>query len=211
MNFDSARDTYIQCLEDEVQRLSDSLRMERSASLKKVNGAEKKLESVKENLISSETEVKKLKASIDAIKRIEIVNRESSENYTESFLASYNRLLIKDLEAVLSSKLGLLKKKLVRKIVAEGAELISSGYFNAHWYMNNYHDSVKGDNPLAHYIENEYTLRFNPSKSFDVALYAKKYPDVTNSHSGILLHYLRYGKKENRAVFSVEGKSVVNK
>lgn len=74
-----------------------------------------------------------------------------------------------------------------------------SRYWNEEWYAKTYLPNYKGD-PLQHFMKYGWKRGYNPSQDFDLRGYRKFYKDVAYSNINPLLHYEKYGKKENRYV-----------
>ncbi len=70
--------------------------------------------------------------------------------------------------------------------------------FDEKYYLNKYPTVKSTINPLDHYIYHGYKEKKIPSSSFDGNYYLKKYPDVKKSGENPLIHYVLYGKNENR-------------
>ena len=77
-------------------------------------------------------------------------------------------------------------------------ELIkNSNMFDWDWFVENY--SLDNDiDPILFYLENWRQFDLNPSPNFNSGVYLKMNNDVEKSGMNPLLHYIKYGKNENR-------------
>lgn len=76
-----------------------------------------------------------------------------------------------------------------------------SGLFDKKWYEKNYPDFVlTHQSSLEHYIEKGWKERKNPGPLFSTGLYLEQNCDVKEAGICPLLHYLRSGKMEGRAL-----------
>ena len=88
----------------------------------------------------------------------------------------------------------MIKKKYNDRI---NIELIrKSDFFSKKYYLLENPD-VKMD-PAKHYYYYGYKEGRSPSYDFSNDTYLRMYKDVKNSNINPLVHYLKYGKKENR-------------
>ena len=117
---------------------------------------------------------------------------------------SFQSLIKKELESLASKKLLFTKRPRKSKKAKDALEVLSSELFDLKWYVSNYGENIGDQNPLFHYLDTERSLIFNPSRFFDVARYAEKYPDVVEGTQSILLHYIRHGSNEKRVKFEVK-------
>ena len=84
------------------------------------------------------------------------------------------------------------------KTLPKNYDLITnSGLFNSEWYRKKYKIDTK-DKSLKHYLDIGFKKSYNPNPSFDTEIYLKNYPDVKREGINPLLHYIMYGKKEDR-------------
>jgi len=239
-NFDGAKDQYIECLQEEVFRLTDLLREEMAEKtsnnkdvFEKNNVNAEPLEKIqKEFLFENDALHAKLEEKDEEIRKMSLSfekHRETFLSKTEAFKVkidekndevrklvleasskdmqlqmletSLQSLIKSDLEKLASEKLSFTKRS---KRAKDALEVLSSELFDLKWYVSNYGKSIRDQNPILHYLDNEHSLTFNPSLSFDVARYAEKYPDVVMGAKSILLHYIRHGCNENRVKFEVK-------
>ena len=78
-------------------------------------------------------------------------------------------------------------------------DLISdSPYFDKDWYLDTYDDLNGYDDPVYHYLHVGYTKGFNPGPNFSTDEYHICNPDVKEHGMNPLLHYERYGRREQR-------------
>ena len=74
-----------------------------------------------------------------------------------------------------------------------------SGLFDYNYYTEEYNLNDYNYNlALLHYLETGYKKGYNPSKQFNGNNYLKKYPEVKETNLNPLVHYLKYGKKEEK-------------
>lgn len=71
-------------------------------------------------------------------------------------------------------------------------------YFDEGFYALSEEARNSGMSPLDHYLKIGERLGVAPSAKFDPKYYAETYPDVATSKSGLLSHYVRYGRHEGR-------------
>ena len=78
-------------------------------------------------------------------------------------------------------------------------DLISdSPYFDKDWYLDTYDDLNGYDDPVYHYLHVGYTKGFNPGPNFSTDEYHICNSDVKEHGMNPLLHYERYGRREQR-------------
>ena len=83
--------------------------------------------------------------------------------------------------------------------VAERSLIVSSGLFDAEYYLAQNPDVAKaGVDTLEHYLKHGGFEGRNPSSAFDSASYLKSYADVQSAGINPLLHYLLFGFSEDR-------------
>ena len=74
-----------------------------------------------------------------------------------------------------------------------------SGLYNHEYYSEQVSKGFGSPrHGLLHYLEHGFKQGYNPSKYFDGEAYFNRYPDVKNSSLNPLVHYLKYGIKEER-------------
>ncbi|PMR70759.1 hypothetical protein [Halomonas heilongjiangensis] len=81
-------------------------------------------------------------------------------------------------------------------------EILRSGYFNAEWYLGN-HPELQQDpqaqrDPLGHFMSLGARQGLSPGPGFHTAWYLEEYEDVRGAGINPLIHYLRYGRHEER-------------
>ena len=87
---------------------------------------------------------------------------------------------------------------------ADIALIRASGIFDEGWYKSTYVDmSILGMDPVEHYLWIGATLGRSPSSKFCSRSYLDANPDVKRARLNPLIHYIRYGRKENRPVYPV--------
>jgi len=87
--------------------------------------------------------------------------------------------------------------------IAHDTMLSKSKYFDAKWYRSQYPEVKFWQNPIRHYLNVGWKKGYNPSLNFDGNAYLETYPDVKKTGMNPLVHYIKYGKKENRFVSAV--------
>lgn len=86
-------------------------------------------------------------------------------------------------------------------------ELIrKSKYFDATYYMQE-NPKVKGD-PCKHYYYYGWKEGYSPSYNFSTTFYLENNKDVADSEINPLLHYLKFGERENRIIEKDNGLSL---
>lgn len=84
---------------------------------------------------------------------------------------------------------------------AEEARLLSSGLFDADYYLSQNADLVRADvDPIWHYLAYGGLEGRSPSVYFDGQLYLEENRDVAEARYNPLLHYILYGREEGRQV-----------
>lgn len=85
---------------------------------------------------------------------------------------------------------------------AEEILVLQSGYFNERWYQRLYH--IQKGQALEDYLKQGWVQGRDPGPKFSTKKYLIEYPDVRAAKICPLIHYLQYGKNENRIVFCSE-------
>lgn len=75
--------------------------------------------------------------------------------------------------------------------------ILNSGEFDEEYYKQKY-NLTNGENPIYHFLEIGAYKFYNPSKNFDTKFYLEQNPDVKNARINPFVHYLTWGKEENR-------------
>ena len=83
---------------------------------------------------------------------------------------------------------------------ADAALIAASGYFDVQTYAGRFEAQAQGLDPIVHYLNAGEAMGLAPSREFDPVDYAAANPDVAAGGGNLLLHYLRYGKAEGRAL-----------
>ncbi|MGP5563881.1 hypothetical protein [Vreelandella alkaliphila] len=82
------------------------------------------------------------------------------------------------------------------------AEIEQSGYFHSEWYLANYPELLNEPSavkdPLGYYLSRGIQQGHNPGPGFHTQWYLEEYDDVRNASMNPLLHYLRFGREEDR-------------
>ena len=103
--------------------------------------------------------------------------------------------LFKTLQWRLKEKLGYQEAKI-------RAEIEQSGYFHSEWYLANYPELLNEPSavkdPLGYFLAAGISQMHNPGPGFHTQWYLDEYDDVREASSNPLLHYLRFGRHEDR-------------
>lgn len=106
------------------------------------------------------------------------------------------------LAALLGRGAGLVARRLLRRppmrVDPAIEQIRESGLFDETYYALAGEAKTQGRDPLFHYLEIGEEQGFPPSKNFEPAFYARRYPDVQDSGWGLLRHYALFGKDEGR-------------
>lgn len=98
-------------------------------------------------------------------------------------------------------------KKLFSNPEKENIELIrNSKYFDKEYYLKE-NPKIKGD-PCRHYYYYGWKEGKSPSFDFSNNFYLKNYKDVEDAGINPLLHYLKFGKSENRIIEKDNGLTI---
>ncbi|CAM3453857.1 hypothetical protein [Halomonas casei] len=104
-------------------------------------------------------------------------------------------MLIEKIKWWLKRKLGY-QKALIR------AEIEQSGYFHSEWYLANYPELLNQasavKDPLGCFLTHGIQQGHNPGPGFHTQWYLDEYDDVRDADVNPLLHYLRFGREEDR-------------
>lgn len=91
-----------------------------------------------------------------------------------------------------------------RSIKRQVALIETSRYFDAKWYLSQYPDVARdakmSADPARHYLLMGGFEGRNPGPEFDSAFYLSKYSDVLESGINPLVHYIKFGEKEQREI-----------
>lgn len=91
-----------------------------------------------------------------------------------------------------------------RAIKRQIALIETSPLFNANWYLGQYPDIARdakmSADPARHYLLMGGFEGRNPGPLFDSAFYLATYPDVVESGINPLIHYIKFGEQEQRAI-----------
>lgn len=91
------------------------------------------------------------------------------------------------------------QQKLKRRHALDRQTIITSGLFDADWYLSCYPDVAEtGGDALDHYLRNGARERRAAGPRFDTAAYLAANPDVAANGGNALVHYIRHGLKEGR-------------
>ena len=79
-------------------------------------------------------------------------------------------------------------------------EILNSSYFDKDWYESTYDDVGENIDPVYHYLNIGYVKGYNPGPNFSTDEYLACNEDVKEHGMNPLVHYERYGRKENRKI-----------
>lgn len=106
------------------------------------------------------------------------------------------------LAALLGRGAGLVARRLLRRppmrVDPAIEQIRESGLFDETYYALAGEAKAQGKDPLFHYLEVGEEQGVPPSKDFEPAFYARRYPDVQDSGWGLLRHYALFGRNEGR-------------
>ena len=74
----------------------------------------------------------------------------------------------------------------------------TSGLFDTRFYRRRVHSLDKGMDPIAHYMIWGFRCYLDPSPDFSTAEYYLLNPDVRQTDSNPLAHYIMFGRREQR-------------
>ena len=74
----------------------------------------------------------------------------------------------------------------------------NSPYFDREWYLDHYDDLNGYEDPVYHYLHVGYTIGYDPGPDFSTDEYHACNLDVQKHGMNPLLHYERYGRREQR-------------
>jgi len=74
--------------------------------------------------------------------------------------------------------------------------ILKSNEFDYDYYINNY--NITNQDPILHYLTEGVKLGYNPSENFDTNFYLEKNKELKENDINPFVHYLLFGKKENR-------------
>lgn len=77
-------------------------------------------------------------------------------------------------------------------------QIRSSGLFDPEFYEKQLSRKLNGVDPLEHYLTQGEKRNLRPSAHFDPLFYRRQNADVHRSGSGLLLHYVLFGRPEGR-------------
>jgi hypothetical protein len=84
----------------------------------------------------------------------------------------------------------------------DGHLIKKSKYFSSTWYRKQYPDAPRFGTS-KHYLKEGWKKGYNPGEHFDGNFYLEIYPDVMRAGMNPLVHYIKYGKRENRTILGV--------
>ncbi|MCF0227121.1 MAG: glycosyltransferase family 2 protein [Methanobrevibacter sp.] len=86
----------------------------------------------------------------------------------------------------------------------------NSGLFDEEFYRKTYHSQLEGEDPLTHYLFKGFKKDYCPSRDFDPIFYLESYRDVNRAGINPLLHYVAFGKNENKKIQKVPDIKIKN-
>ncbi|AWX32294.1 hypothetical protein [Methanosphaera sp. BMS] len=81
------------------------------------------------------------------------------------------------------------------------SKIMINELFDEEYYVQQFSDFNSELKPLNHYLQIGYLEGKNPSKKFSTYAYLENYHDVKLTGINPLIHYVLFGKKENREIF----------
>lgn len=94
------------------------------------------------------------------------------------------------------------KQRLGYQTALVRAEIERSGYFHPEWYLATYpellNDPSAVNDPLGYFLTQGIQQGHNPGPGFHTQWYLDEYDDVRQAAINPLLHYLRFGREEDR-------------
>ena len=88
-----------------------------------------------------------------------------------------------------------------QKKVTDDHLIRNSGFFDEDWYFQKYGgEKFSKRKSLNHFMSVGWQAGNDPGPRFSVTWYMEKYPDVASSGLNPLVHYLKFGQKENRII-----------
>lgn len=78
-------------------------------------------------------------------------------------------------------------------------KVLNSDYFDEEWYREKYEISKNTDS-IIHYLLVGFSKGYDPSPEFSIKEYYECNEDIKSSEMNPLVHYEKYGKKENRVI-----------
>lgn len=90
-----------------------------------------------------------------------------------------------------------------RKVKRSIDILRESAFFDEKYYKEEYGNILEGMNPYVHYLSKGWKIGCNPSANFSGDAYINYYTDVRMAQMNPLIHYEKFGRKENRKTCTV--------
>ena len=129
---------------------------------------------------------------------------EGNQDYA---VASYEELPALEAGNIQAASTSAIKKEvpLTKRAIKRQVALIeSSRYFDAQWYLAQYPDIARdakmSADPARHYLLMGGFEGRNPGPDFDSAYYLTTHVDVAQSNINPLIHFLKFGEKEQRSI-----------
>jgi len=85
-----------------------------------------------------------------------------------------------------------------RRFARDYVDIVDSGFLERDYYLQTY-PAVVGD-PVEHYIRSGWKSGYDPGPDFSTTAYLARYPDVDRAGINPLLHFVRAGRQEGRAI-----------
>jgi glycosyltransferase involved in cell wall biosynthesis len=127
---------------------------------------------------------------------------ESKAECLERAIQAYRTLAIESLRV---AGIGAAGNEPAVTLAADVAAIQGSGLFDAAAYAGGAEAEAMGMSPAEHYLRVGEAAGLLPSDAFDPVYYASHNPDVAEAGTSLLLHYVRYGRSENRPAQPVVG------
>lgn len=134
-------------------------------------------------------------------RELALISREEVEPFSVS-----SEEIVQDAASELANPT-VIKKELPlskRTIKRQAALIESSAYFDAQWYLAQYPDIAADPgmsaHPARHYLLMGGFEGRNPGPEFDSAYYLSTHDDVAQSGINPLIHYIKFGEKEQRSI-----------
>lgn len=147
----------------------------------------------------NDIEIKNQPISLDFCKNIEI-KWDYDYNYLRNILENY----VYFAEEIVSYKRKIketpcLDDTFLDNLINDFNTIEKSNLFDVEWYNYNYNPNPNID-PIIHYLLTWRTTMNDPSSFFSTEFYYKTHKDVAKAGMNPFVHYIKYGKNENRKI-----------
>ncbi|ADC46925.1 glycosyl transferase GT2 family [Methanobrevibacter ruminantium M1] len=145
--------------------------------------------------------IKNQPINLDFCDKIEI-RYDFEYNYLRNILENYAYFA----EEIVSFKrklksVPILDDRFILKLASDYDVIEKSGLFDVNWYCKRY-SPPRNIHPIIHYLLTYRENMNDPAGFFSTEYYFKTHVDVANSGMNPFVHYIKYGKKENRKIAS---------